>query len=164
MVFTAFPRTSIRIGCVTPKFSDLDAVVVNGDSGLMSILAPWEREKATYYSTAKKVVLNEGTEYESEVRFYSADDPENLRGSQWHIAWLDECAAYPDPDGIMLQVAMCLRLKLPGGMPAKKFITTTPKPQQWLRDLVKQAKTNDKILITQGTTYYNAANLSDTMF
>lgn len=164
LVFELFPRFPLRIGCVTPKFSDIEAVVALGDSGVMNCLAPWEREKSRFYSTSRKIVFNEGTDYASEVRFYSSDDPENLRGSQFHMVWLDEVAAYPNPDGVLLQVAMCLRLKLPNGISAKKFITTTPKPYQWLRDMVKEARTDDRILVTRGSTYDNAANLSDTMF
>ena len=164
LVFQVFPRFPLRIGCITPKFSDIEAVVALGDSGVMNVLAPWEKEKAKFYVTSRKIVFNEGTDYESEIRFYSADDAEALRGSQWHFCWLDEVAAYPDPDAILLQVAMCLRLKLPGGISAKKFLTSTPKPYQFLRDAVEEAKTNDRILITRGTTFDNAANLSDTMF
>lgn len=59
---------------------------------------------------------------------------------------------------------MCLRLKLPGGISAKKFLTSTPKPYQFLRDAVKDAETDSRLLITRGTTFDNAANLSDTMF
>lgn len=88
IVFDVFPNSPLRIGCITPKFSDIEAVVAWGDSGVMNVLAPWEREKARYCATSRKIVFNEGTDYESEIRFYSADDAEALRGSQWHLCWL----------------------------------------------------------------------------
>jgi len=164
-VFDLFPNFPLRIGCITPRFSDIENVVAFGDSGVWHSLAPWEREKAVYYATKRKIVFNEGTDYQSEITFYSADDAEALRGSQWHLCWLDEVAGYPDPDAILLQVAMCLRLKLPNGIPAKKFMTTTPKPYEFLRDNLKQAsKPNSRILVTKGSTYDNKANLSETMF
>lgn len=163
-VFEMFPKFPLRIGCVTPKFSDIEAVVALGDSGVMNVLAPWEKEKARFYSTSRMIVFNEGTSYESSIEFCSADNPESLRGRQYHIMWLDEIAAYPDPNEIIMQVAMCLRLKLPNGISAKKFITSTPKPYQFLRDAVKEAETNSRLLITRGTTFDNRANLSETMF
>ena len=164
-VFNQFPNFPLRIGCITPRFSDIEGVVALGDSGVMNCLAPWQKEKARYYSTSRKIVFNEGEDYQSEIRFFSADDPETLRGNQWHLCWLDEMAAYPDSEGILMQVALCLRLKLPGGISAKKFITSTPKPFEWLRDMVKEAgKPNSRTLVTKGTTYDNAANLSETMF
>jgi hypothetical protein len=88
LVFNIFPNFPIRIGCITPSFSQIEAVVALGDSGVMNCLAPWQREKARFYSTSRKIVFNEGEANESQVRFYSADDPEALRGSQWHFCWL----------------------------------------------------------------------------
>lgn len=74
-------------------------------------------------------------------------------------------AAYPDTDGILMQVAMCLRLKLPGGISAKRFITSTPKGFEWLREMVKEAASpTSRTLVTRGTTYDNVANLSETIF
>lgn len=77
----------------------------------------------------------------------------------------DEMAAYPDTDGILLQVAMSLRLRLPGGISAKRFITSTPKPFEWLREMIKEAALpNSRTLVTRGSTYDNVANLSETIF
>ena len=115
LVFYIFPNFPLRMGCVTPKFSDIESVVALGDSGVMNVLAPWEKDKARFYSTSRKIDFNEETPYESYIEFCSADNPESLRGHQYHIMWLDELAAYPDPSEILMQVAMCLRLKLPNG-------------------------------------------------
>lgn len=164
LVFYIFPNFPLRMGCVTPKFSDIESVVALGDSGVMNVLAPWEKDKARFYSTSRKIDFNEETPYESYIEFCSADNPESLRGHQYHIMWLDELAAYPDPSEILRQVAMFLRLKLPNGTSAKKFITSTPKPYQFLRDAVKEAEYDTRLLITRGTTFDNRANLSETMF
>jgi len=88
LVFNKFPRFPLRVGCITPRFSDIEGVVALGDSGVMNCLAPWQKEKARYYSTSRKIVFNEGEDFQSEIRFFSADDPETLRGNQWHICWL----------------------------------------------------------------------------
>lgn len=88
LIFDVFPEFPLRIGCITPRFSDIEGVVALGDSGVMNCLAPWQREKARYYSTSRKIVFNEGETFQSEIRFYSADDPEALRGNQWHFCWL----------------------------------------------------------------------------
>jgi predicted phage terminase large subunit-like protein len=168
LLFNVHKGEMIIIGVVCPTNSDIDAVIVNGPSGIMSCLTPWEREQVNYLSTLHKLQVKgpDGTfENGSVVRFYSAESGERLRGKGWMYAWLDELAAWQDLDEVLFQCGMCLRVNPPRGLKSKRVITTTPKPFQWLRNkLLKEAPNDPEILVTRGSSYDNKQNLNATMF
>ena len=164
LIFDKHKDHAIRIGIICPTQSDIERVMVLGESGIMSVLSPSQIGGAKYNINGAKITFDNG----SVIYYYSAENAERLRGNQWHYCGLDELAAYQQdkiPD-ILMQVTFCLRLKPPGDPSYKcqRFISTTPKPQPWLRRLFREAMTDDSIVIARGSTYDNASNLDATIF
>lgn len=82
---------------------------------------------------------------------YSAQEPEALRGAEFHCAWLDELAKYQYQDEVWDQLGYCLRL----GKNPQTVITTTPRPTKLIKEIVADSYT----YLTHGTMMENAANL-----
>jgi len=85
------------------------------------------------------------------IQTFSADTPDSLRGPQFHYAWCDELAAWQYED-TWNQLQFGLRL----GDHPQTIITTTPRPTKLIKDLIKREST----VITRGSTFDNAENLS----
>jgi phage terminase large subunit-like protein len=83
---------------------------------------------------------------------YTAEEPDRLRGPQHHWAWCDELAAWPYADEAWDMLQMTMRL---GDQP-QVCVSTTPRPIPLVRRLMADAGT----VITRGSTYDNAPNLS----
>lgn len=83
---------------------------------------------------------------------YSAEEPDRLRGPQHHWAWCDELAAwqYAGETWDMLQMTMRL------GEQPRVVASTTPRPIPLIRVLLK----DPAVAVTRGSTFDNAANLS----
>lgn len=137
----------LRIALVGPTAADVRDVMIEGESGILSIAPPWARP--VYEPSKRRLTWPNG----SMATAYSADEPDRLRGPQHTAAWCDEAAAwrYPDAWDMLL---MGLRL---GQMP-QVVITTTPKPVQIMRTI----ETLPGLVITRGRTLDNAHNLAPT--
>lgn len=91
----------------------------------------------------------------------SADDEDVGRGYNAAGAWLDEYAKWPKPDGSWIEGIMpSLRADLVGDHP-RAIVTTTPKLVVQLTEW--EDRTDGTVVITRGSTYANAANLSALM-
>jgi phage terminase large subunit-like protein len=91
----------------------------------------------------------------------SADDEDVGRGYNAAGAWLDEYAKWPKPDGSWIEGIMpSLRADLPGDHP-RAIVTTTPKLVVQLTEW--EDRTDGTVVVTRGSTYANAANLSALM-
>lgn len=138
-----------RIALIGPTAADVRDVMVDGDSGLISISPPWD--KPEYQPSKRRIVWKNG----SVAYMYSADEPERLRGPQHGAAWCDEIGSwrYPDTWDMMM---FGLRL----GKNPKVVATTTPRPTP----LMKQIQSMSSTVITRGSTYDNRANLAASFF
>ena len=138
-----------RIALIGPTAADVRDVMVDGDSGLISISPPWD--KPEYQPSKRRIVWNNG----SVAYMYSADEPERLRGPQHGEAWCDEIGSwrYPDTWDMMM---FGLRL----GKNPQVVATTTPRPTP----LMKQIQNMSNVVITRGSTYDNRANLAASFF
>jgi len=139
-----------RVAVVVPTFGDLRRVAFGGVSGIMNWLPKECLLKGRgqgYSSTSQEIRLYNG----SLIQGFAATEPERLRGPQFHRAWCDEIAAWQYPDTFD-QLMFGLRL----GENPQCIITTTPKPNDITRNLVKRTNT----IITRGSTFDNAANLA----
>ena len=134
-----------RIAVVAPTFADARDTCVEGESGLLAVIPSICVE--TWNRSLGEMILTNGTRY----KLFGAEEPERLRGPQHHRAWCDELAAWRVP-ATWDQVQFGLRL----GVNPQAIITTTPKPTPLVRSLVKRSRT----LVTSGSTFDNAANLS----
>jgi phage terminase large subunit-like protein len=140
------PKSQIAV--VAETFSDARDVCIEGESGLLSCLAHssvkhWNRSLGELF-------LTNGTKY----KLFSGDKPNGLRGYQHHRMWWDELAKFIYADEAWTQGQLGLRL----GENPQNIVTTTPKPIELIRALVER----ENVVITAGSTFDNAANLSDT--
>ena len=67
---------------------------------------------------------------------FSAEDPDSLRGPQFHGAWADEFCAWREPEAVLSNLRFGLRL----GNDPKLAVTTTPRPIPALRRLMAEAE------------------------
>lgn len=137
-----------RIALVAPTSADARDVMIEGESGLLSICPPWNRP--VYEPSKRKLTWPNG----AAATCYSADEPERLRGPQHDAAWCDELCAWRYGDAAWDMLMFGLRL---GDRP-RTCITTTPKPT----DLLKRLMADPKVHVTHGTTYDNLDNLAVT--
>lgn len=148
----ALPGT--RWAIIAPTYADARDTCVEGESGLLGVLprewvAKWNRSLG-------ELDLTNG----SRVKLFSADEPDRLRGPQHHGAWCDELAAWKYPEA-WDQLQFGLRL---GDRP-QTVVTTTPKPVPLLTGDGRDGRRlglmrRDRVVITRGSTFDNAANLS----
>lgn len=139
----ANPRA--RIALVGPTASDCREVMIEGESGLLSVYPPSSRP--IYEPSKRRVTFPNG----ARGICYSAEEPERLRGPQHSMAWCDEISLYAKFKDLWSNLRFGLRL----GDDPRVIATTTPKPRKELRDLIADAGTR----VTRGSTYDNRANL-----
>jgi phage terminase large subunit-like protein len=155
-------RHRIRSGdkivhCVAPTKGDVRRVMVEGDSGLLNVC--WEgdetyRGKHIGYPVWSPTNNSLTWENGAKAVFFSAEDPERLRGPQAYSAWCDELCAWRNAQDTWDMMMFGLRL----GRHPKVFVTTTPKTTKLIRNILGDEKT----VVSKGSTYDNAANLADT--
>lgn len=143
-LFRALPGT--RIALIAPTLHDVREVMIDGPSGLRTI-SP-EGMTPTWQASRRRLVWENG----AEAFAYSAEDPESLRGPQFHFAWADEFCAWPKAGQTLAMLRFGLRL----GADPRLVVTTTPKPTRELRTLIAEPGTAR----TDAPTKANAANLS----
>lgn len=138
-----------RLALVAPTAADARDVMVEGESGILSVFPA--REKPRYQPAVRRVIWPNG----AMATLFSADEPERLRGPQHDGAWCDELGSWRYPEAWDM-LMFGLRL----GLNPRVVITTTPRPTKLVRELV-----NDPgIFVTRGSTYDNRANLAPTFF
>ncbi len=134
-----------RIAIVGPTAADVRDVMVEGESGLLSIYP--KRQRPVYQPSNRRVRFYNG----AIGTCYSADEPDRLRGPQHGAAWADEIAAWRYADAWDM-LMMGLRL----GDHPQVCATTTPRPIRFVRELLSDPTT----VVTRGSTYDNQANLA----
>lgn len=141
-------RGPCRIALIGPTAADVRDVMVGGESGLLATAHPHRRP--VYEPSKRLVTFANG----AVALCFSADEPERLRGPQFHFGWGDEIAAWRYPEDTWSNFQFGLRL----GDNPRAVITTTPKPTKHVKELVADPLTH----ITRGSTFDNKANLAKT--
>ena len=134
----------VTLALVGPALHDVREVMVEGPSGVKSLNGPGDRPR--WEAGRRRLVWNN----DSVAYAFSAEDPESLRGPQFHAAWADEFCAWREPDKVLSNLRMGLLL----GDAPKLMVTTTPRPIPALRRLMTEAVT------ARRGTAENAVNLS----
>jgi phage terminase large subunit-like protein len=142
--------TVSRIALVGPTASDVRDVMVEGDSGILSICP--NSNRPTYEPSKRRLTWPNGVQ----AAMFSSEEPERLRGPQHGCAWCDELGAWRNIDATWSMLQFGLRL----GRHPRQLVTTTPKPVKLLRELIKSPNT----VVTRGSTYDNRANLAESFF
>jgi phage terminase large subunit-like protein len=143
-LFRALPGS--RIALVGPTLHDVREVMIDGPSGLRTISPDGFKPK--WQATRRRLEWPNG----AEAFAFSAEDPESLRGPQFHFAWADEFCAWPKPAETLAQLRFGLRL----GEDPRLVVTTTPRPTASLRNLIAEPGT----VRTDAPTHVNADNLA----
>jgi phage terminase large subunit-like protein len=164
-VRTQIKNGHMRIAAIAATNSDIERVMVKGESGFLN--ACWEGDKTvkgqllgfpTWSPTKRTLTWDQGyykgKKNKPVVEFYSAEEPERLRGPQFSGAWCDELAAWNKDMDTWDMLQFGLRV---GTFP-KICVTTTPKPTKLVRKILKDPQTH----VTTGSTFDNSANLADT--
>lgn len=150
----------IRIGLVARTAAEVRDIIVEGDSGILNISPPSERPD--YKPSIRRLIWPNGTQ----ATLHTADEPDSLRGVQYHYSVADEFAAWrqiPDAVGMTAWANLRIATRLPGAPGGPKiFVATTPKRTQSLIDLLKEAETDPRIIVRRGSTRDNMGNLDPT--
>lgn len=139
-------RCDHTFALVGPALHDVREVMVEGPSGLKVVAIG--RDRPRWEAGRKRLVWSSG----AVAYAFSAEDPDSLRGPQFHAAWADEFCAWREPERVLSN----LRFGLRRGDRPRLAITTTPRPIPALRRLLGETG----LATTRGATAANAANLS----
>lgn len=142
------PRNAppIRIALVAESAPDARDVMIEGESGLLAISPP--NNRPLYQPSKRRLVWPNG----SMATTFSGDKPDQLRGPQFHKAWVDELAKFQYPQDVWDNLELGLRL----GANPQVLVTTTPRPIPIIRELMA----DPMCVVTQVSTYENLANLA----
>jgi phage terminase large subunit-like protein len=135
-----------RGGLIARTSADARDVMIEGESGLLSICPPWNRP--TYEPSKRRVTWPNG----AMVTLYTAEESDALRGPQHSFLAMDELATWPSRDAFD-QAMFGLRL----GTNPRTVIATTPRPTPLIKELVARPD----VAVTRGSTWDNSANLPE---
>ena len=135
-----------RFALVGPTLHDVREVMVEGPSGLKAL--PESSKRPRWEAGRRRLVWPNG----SEAHAFSAEDPDSLRGPQFHHGWADEFCAWRKPEAVLSNLRLGLRL----GADPRLVLTTTPRPIPALRRLLTEAG----VVIDRAATQDNAGHLS----
>jgi len=144
----------IRCALVGPTAGDARDVMVEGDSGILSVCP--KDNMPRYESSKRRLTWKDG----SIATLFSAEEPERLRGPQHHVAWADELAAWSDAQAVWDMLMFGMRLVRTRILGPQICITTTPKPVPALVKIHRDKRT----FVTTGSTYDNRSNLAPSFF
>lgn len=145
-----YPKT--RWAILAPTIGSARDTCIEGDSGVLSVLRRYGalRDENGYNRSNGELWLSNG----SRIKTFSADQPERLRGPQFHGAWVDELAAFSYSEA-WDQLQFGLRL----GDSPRAVITTTPRPKPLVKNLINRK--DGSVIITRGSTFDNKENLAE---
>lgn len=138
-----------RIGIIAQTTADVRDVLVEGESGILSVSPPWNRP--IYEPTKRRLTWPNG----AIATTYSGDSPDQLRGPQHDTVLADEIAKWRYPTECWDNMEMGLRL----GDDPRAIVTTTPRPIPLIRQLRDDVQTVRPI--TNLSTHVNRANVSE---
>jgi phage terminase large subunit-like protein len=143
-------RPDTHIAMVGRIPADARDVMVNGESGILASSPP---DFLPSYTPSQRLLKWPNG---SEAHLYSSEKPADLRGPNFHCAWIDELAKYDQAQEVWDTLAMAVRLP-----PEPRIVvTTTPRPTPIIKSLVEDRATH----VTQGSIYDNRSNLSEKFF
>jgi phage terminase large subunit-like protein len=139
-------QTGRRLALVGPTFHDVREVMIEGPSGLQALSPPDDRPR--WEPSRRRLVWPNG----AVAYAFSAEDPDSLRGPQFHAAWADEFCAWPKPAETLAMLRFGLRL----GEDPRLVVTSTPRPIRALKALIAEPGAH----VTRAATSANAAHLA----
>ena len=140
----AFARANpdARIALVGETYADVREVMIEGPAGLIAI------GTGRHEPSRRRIVWPNG----AQATAFSSEDPEALRGPQFHAAWCDELAKWRNAETTWDMLQFGLRL----GADPRQVVTTTPRAVPLLKRLME----DDETSTTRMRTRDNAGNLA----
>jgi len=123
-----------------------DTMIEVGESSILNISPP--NFKPAYEPSKRRLTWPNGVQ----AIVYSGDEPDQLRGPQHMKVWCDELAKFQYPQATWDNLMLGLRI----GSNPQALVTTTPRPLQIIKDIVKDTRA----VVTRGHTLDNALNLA----
>lgn len=145
-------RPDARIALVAAHLGEARAVMVEGESGLLSVGAPWRRP--VFEPSLRRLTWPNG----AQAMLYSAAEPESLRGPQHSHAWCDEVAKWDNASARAVAAWDNLLMGLRLGRDPRVVATTTPRSVPLVMRLLSESE-NGEVAVTRGSTFDNAVNL-----
>jgi len=146
----------LQFGLIARTAADVRDVLVQGESGILNVSPPSEMPE--YQPSLRKLTWPNG----NTALCFTADEPDQIRGPQFHRVWCDELASWrqlPDASGLTAWDNIRIAARL--GAHPKIIATTTPKRVDVMRKLIKEAEEHpERVVITRGSTDDNRGNLS----
>lgn len=182
LVQKARDHPGARCALIATTFTDGRDTMVEGESGLLSVLRPHELRGGTVETAWNRSLGELFMANGSRFKIFSSEKPRQLRGPQFHYAWGDEPAYWDDAargaarDSTFTNANFALRLpprkEWPdnGNWKGEGVLTTTPRavplmkvPDEVLKQNSKLAglMQRDDVTMTRGRTLDNIDNLSD---
>jgi phage terminase large subunit-like protein len=134
-----------RIALVGETFADAREVMIDGVSGICAIA---RHDRPQFEATRRRLVWPSG----AVAQLFSSEDPEALRGPQFHMAWCDELGKWRHQRETWDMLQFGLRL----GRDPRQLVTTTPRPTPLMKALVADPGTR----LARIATAANADNLA----
>lgn len=145
LALAAGARTDLRIALIAETLGDAREVMIDGASGIARIA---RRLRPEVEISRRRIVWPNG----AIAQIFSSEDPESLRGPQFHYAWCDELAKWKHAEETFDMLQFGLRL----GERPRQLVTTTPRAVPLLKRLIGDADT----VVTRLSTADNAAHLA----
>lgn len=142
---------SARIALIGASLGEARAVMIEGDSGVLAISPPGNIPR--FEASLRRLTWPNG----AQATFYSALEPESLRGPQHSHAWCDEIAKWENTGDKALRCWDNLLLGLRLGEVPRLTATTTPRAVPLLR----RAMAADDRVTTKGRTEDNGDHLPE---
>ena len=142
---------SARFALVGANYAETRTVMVEGESGLLSIAPPQQRP--VWEPSLKRLSWASG----AQAYLYSAAEPEGLRGPQHSHSWCDEIAKWMNNSGQAEAAWDNLKMGLRLGFRPQIVATTTPRPVALVRELVGA----EDVVISRGRTQDNDLHLPE---
>lgn len=145
---------------VGQTYSDMRDVMVEGESGILSIVPPsllkdGSVEKSWNRSLGQLTFANG-----ARIDGYGAEKPRKLRGPQSTGAWGDEPATWADADEGLQEDTTISNLMFGCRLGPDPRIVLTGTPRS--NPLVKELMSDPRVVVTRGSTYDNLDNLAPT--
>lgn len=145
LALSAGPRTDLRIALIAETLGDAREVMIDGASGIARIA---RRLRPEVEISRRRIVWPNG----AIAQIFSSEDPESLRGPQFHYAWCDELAKWKHAEDTFDMLQFALRL----GTRPRQLVTTTPRAVPLLKRLMGDADT----VVSRLATADNRHNLA----
>jgi phage terminase large subunit-like protein len=119
-----------RLALVAASIDEARRVMIEGRSGLIAVARRGERERMLWEPSRRRLKFASG----AEAYLYSGGRGDSLRGPEHHFAWCDELAKWGQAQEAWNNLMLGLRL----GEAPKALVTTTPKPVETLKAIMRE--------------------------